>query len=215
MKKYSSIISNGLIAENPVFRLVLGMCPTMAISTSVQNGIAMGLAATFVLICSNFVISLLRNFVPEKVRIPAFIVVIATFVTVVQLVMEAFLPDLSKALGLYIPLIVVNCIIFARAESYASKNPPLASIIDGVGMGIGFTLALAILSCVREVLGAGTLLGIPLFGEAFKPALIFVLAPGGFITLGILMGAFNLVIQKIEQRQKARRVATEVKEVAA
>ena len=215
MKKYSSIISNGIITENPVFRLVLGMCPTMAISTSVQNGIAMGLAATFVLICSNLVISLLRNFVPEKVRIPAFIVVIATFVTVVQLVMEAFLPDLSKALGLYIPLIVVNCIIFARAESYASKNPPLASILDGVGMGIGFTLALAILSCVREVLGAGALLGIPLFGEAFKPALIFVLAPGGFITLGILMGAFNLVIKKIEQRQKARRVATKVKEVAA
>ena len=147
------IFLNGIVTENPTFRLVLGMCPTLAITTSVLNGLGMGLATTFVLVCSNFVISLIRNFVPSKVRIPAYIVVIATFVTIVQLLLEAFLPSLSQSLGLFIPLIVVNCIIFARAESFASKNPPLASMADGLGMGLGFTISLSIISAVRTTWG--------------------------------------------------------------
>ena len=172
------IFLNGIVTENPTFRLVLGMCPTLAITTSVLNGLGMGLATTFVLVCSNFVISLIRNFVPSKVRIPAYIVVIATFVTIVQLLLEAFLPSLSQSLGLFIPLIVVNCIIFARAESFASKNPPLASMADGLGMGLGFTISLSIISAVRELIGSGTLLGFPVLGSNYPGVLLFILAPG-------------------------------------
>lgn len=197
------IFLNGIITENPTFRLVLGMCPTLAVTTSVSNGLGMGLATTFVLVCSNFVISLIRNFVPNKVRIPAYIVVIATFVTIVQLLLEAFLPELSKSLGLFIPLIVVNCIIFARAESFASKNPPLSSMADGLGMGLGFTISLSLLSAVRELIGSGTLLGFPVLGSEYPGVLLFVLAPGGYITLGLVMVAFNAVMKKIDGRRRA------------
>ena len=197
------IFLNGIVTENPTFRLVLGMCPTLAITTSVLNGLGMGLATTFVLVCSNFFISLIRNFVPSKVRIPAYIVVIATFVTIVQLLLEAFLPSLSQSLGLFIPLIVVNCIIFARAESFASKNPPLASMADGLGMGLGFTISLSIISAVRELIGSGTLLGFPVLGSNYPGVLLFILAPGGYITLGLVMVAFNAVMKKIDGRRRA------------
>ena len=193
-----------IITENPTFRLVLGMCPTLAVTTSVLNGLGMGLATAFVLVCSNLVISLLRNFIPSKVRIPAFIVVIASFVTIVQLVLNAFLPDLASSLGLFIPLIVVNCIIFARAEAFASKNGPLASMTDGLGMGLGFTVSLTLISAVRELIGSGTLLGFPVLGANYPGVLLFVLAPGGYITLGLVMVAFNTVMGRIDKRRRAK-----------
>lgn len=205
MNKIKTIVLNGIITENPTFRLVLGMCPTLAVTTAAVNGLGMGLATTFVLICSNLVISLIRNFVPDKVRIPAYIVVIATFVTMVDLFLKAFLPDLSESLGLFIPLIVVNCIIFARAEAFASKNPPLDSMLDGLGMGLGFTCALTIISCVRELLGSGCLFGVDLLGPSYPPALIFVLAPGGFITLGLVLAAVNKLLSL--RRKKSEGVA--------
>lgn len=205
MNKFKKIVLNGIITENPTFRLVLGMCPTLAVTTAAENGLGMGLATTFVLICSNLVISLIRNFVPDKVRIPAYIVVIATFVTMVDLFLKAFLPDLSESLGLFIPLIVVNCIIFARAEAFASKNPPLDSMLDGLGMGLGFTCALTIISCVRELLGSGCLFGVDLLGPSYPPALIFVLAPGGFITLGLVLAAVNKLLSL--RRKKSEGVA--------
>ena len=198
------IFFNGIITENPTFRLVLGMCPTLAVTTSVLNGLGMGLATAFVLLCSNLVISLLRNFIPSKVRIPAFIVVIASFVTIVQLVLNAFLPDLASSLGLFIPLIVVNCIIFARAEAFASKNGPLASMTDGLGMGLGFTVSLTLISAVRELIGSGTLLGFPVLGANYPGVLLFVLAPGGYITLGLVMVAFNTVMGRIDKRRRAK-----------
>lgn len=198
------IFFNGIITENPTFRLVLGMCPTLAVTTSVLNGLGMGLATAFVLVCSNLVISLLRNFIPSKVRIPAFIVVIASFVTIVQLVLNAFLPDLASSLGLFIPLIVVNCIIFARAEAFASKNGPLASMTDGLGMGLGFTVSLTLISAVRELIGSGTLLGFPVLGVNYPGVLLFVLAPGGYITLGLVMVAFNAVMGRIDKRRRAK-----------
>ena len=198
------IFFNGIITENPTFRLVLGMCPTLAVTTSVLNGLGMGLATAFVLVCSNLVISLLRNFIPSKVRIPAFIVVIASFVTIVQLVLNAFLPDLASSLGLFIPLIVVNCIIFARAEACASKNGPLASMTDGLGMGLGFTVSLTLISAVRELIGSGTLLGFPVLGANYPGVLLFVLAPGGYITLGLVMVAFNTVMGRIDKRRRAK-----------
>jgi len=197
MQNLKKIFMNGLINENPTFRLVLGMCPTLAVTTQAFNGIGMGLATTFVLIFSNLVVSLLRNVIPEKVRIPAYIVIIATFVTIVEMLMAAFLPDLYDTLGLFISLIVVNCIIFARAESFASKNPPLASAADGLGMGLGFTLALTLIASVREIIGSGTFFGISLFGAAFEPALLFVMAPGGFITLGVMMILVNQLTKKL------------------
>ena len=187
------IILNGLFKENPTFRIVLGMCPTLAVTTAVVNALGMGAAATFVLICSNVVISALRNFIPDKIRIPAFVVVIASFVTIVQLLMQGFLPDLYQSLGIFIPLIVVNCIILGRAEAFASKNPVFDSMLDGLGMGLGFTLAITVISTIREIIGNGTFLGIPLFGEAYPPVLIFILAPGGFITLGLLMALVNRI----------------------
>ena len=198
------IFFNGIITENPTFRLVLGMCPTLAVTTSVLNGLGMGLATAFVLVCSNLVISLLRNFIPSKVRIPAFIVVIASFVTIVQLVLNAFLPDLASSLGLFIPLIVVNCIIFARAEAFASKNGPLASMTDGLGLGLGFTVSLTLISAVRELIGSGTLLGFPVLGANYPGVLLFVLAPGGYITLGLVMVAFNTVMGRIDKRRRAK-----------
>jgi len=187
----SKVFSNGLVIENPVLRLVLGTCPTLAVTTSVKNGIGMGLAATFVLIGSNLVISALRKVIPDKVRIPAFITVIAGFVTIVQLLMQAFLPSLNDALGIFIPLITVNCIILARAEMFASKNAVLPSIVDGVGMGIGFTAALFCMGAIREILGNGSFFDIPLpilfTGGYFEPILVFILPPGGFFVFGILI----------------------------
>jgi len=185
------VFMNGILTENPTFRLVLGVCPTLAVSTSAINGVGMGLAATFVLIGSNVVISMLRKFIPDKVRIPAFVVVICTFVTMVQMLMQAFLPSLYEALGLFIPLIVVNCIILARAEAFASKNTVMSSAMDGIGMGIGFTLALVLLGSVRELLGNGSIFGMDILGAAYEPMLLLVLAPGAFITFGLLLGILN------------------------
>ncbi|PLX84315.1 MAG: electron transport complex subunit RsxE [Desulfuromonas sp.] len=185
--------SKGLWRENAVFKLLLGLCPALAVTTSAENGAGMGLATTFVLICSNVVVALLRKVIPAKVRIPAFIVIIASFVTVVQLTMEAYLYDLHKALGIFIPLIVVNCLILGRAEAFASKRPLVPSVVDGVGMGLGFTLALFVLGAVREVFGSGTLLGISLFGGGYQPFLLMILPPGAFISLGFLLAAMNRV----------------------
>ncbi|MEF9990801.1 MAG: electron transport complex subunit E [Romboutsia sp.] len=192
----AKIIKNGLIDENPIFVQVIGMCPTLAVTTSAINGLGMGLSTTAVLICSNLVISMMRKFIPAKIRIPAFIVVIATFVTIVGMLLKAFVPALDAALGLFIPLIVVNCLILARAESFASKNGPVASVVDGIGMGLGFTLALTVLGAVREVLGNGSLFGIVLFGSSFQPALLFILPPGAFLTLGFLLAGFNKLRSK-------------------
>ncbi len=190
------IIKNGLIDENPVLVQVIGMCPTLAVTTSAINGLGMGLSTTVVLVCSNIVISLIRNFIPAKIRIPAFIGVIATFVTLVGMLLKAYIPALDAALGLFIPLIVVNCLILARAESFASKNGPFVSAIDGIGMGLGFALALTVLGAVREILGNGTLFGIGLFGASYQPALLFILPPGAFLTLGFLLAGFNKLKNK-------------------
>ena len=182
----------GLWRENAVFRLLLGLCPALAVTTSAENGLGMGLATTFVLVCSNIVVSLLRKVIPPKVRIPSFIVVIASFVTVVQLCMEAYFYDLYKALGIFIPLIVVNCLILGRAEAFASKNRFVPAVVDGVGMGLGFTLALFVLGAVRELFGSGTLLGYSVFGEAYQPLILMILPPGAFIAMGLLLAAMNL-----------------------
>ncbi len=203
-KSIRAVFMNGILRENPIFRLLLGMCPTLAISTAVSQGIGMGLASTFVLVSSNLVISLLRNVIPEKVRIPSFVVVIATFVTIVDLLMKAFLPELSKSLGVYIPLIVVNCIIFARAEAFASKNTPLRAIVDGFGMGAGFTLAITLLSAVREVIGSGTFLGMQVMPETYQPMAIIIRPPGGFLTLGILLVLVNAAVKAFEKRKEAK-----------
>jgi electron transport complex protein RnfE len=181
----------GIWKENAVFRLLLGLCPTLAVTTSAENGLGMGLATTFVLLCSNIVVSALRNLIPAKVRIPSFIVIIASFVTVVQLCMEAYVYDLYKALGIFIPLIVVNCVILGRAEAFASKKPVINSVADGLGMGTGFTLALFVLGGVREILGSGSLLGISLFGAGYQPFLLMILPPGAFIALGLLLAGMN------------------------
>ena len=190
------VFMNGVLSENPTFRLVLGCCPTLAVTTSALNGLGMGAAATFVLLCSNIVISLLRNFIPSKVRIPAFITVICTFVTIIQLVMQAFLPALYESLGIFIPLIVVNCIILGRAEAFASKNPVVDSAVDGLGMGVGFTLALVLMGCVRELIGNGTIFGTAVFGAAYEPMLIAVLPAGGFLVFGLLLGIINAIGNK-------------------
>ena len=188
-------LTNGILKENPTFALVLGMCPTLATTTSAINGMSMGLATLFVLVCSNVVISLLKNLIPDKVRIPAFIVVIATFVTMVQLVMQAYLPAIYDVLGLFIPLIVVNCIVLGRAEAFAAKNSVGLSALDGLGMGLGFTLSLTVLGVIREFLGAGTVFGLQIYSGHFA-ALIFVLAPGAFICLAYLMAAVNKLQKK-------------------
>lgn len=184
------ILMNGIIRENPIFVLLLGMCPTLGTTSSALNGMSMGLATMFVLICSNVVISSLKKVIPDQVRIPAFIVVIATFVTIVQMCMEAFVPALYASLGLFIPLIVVNCIVLGRAEAFAAKNKVGASAFDGIGIGLGFTLALTLLGTVREVLGTGKFFGLTLMPEEFG-SLIFVLAPGAFIALGYLIAIVN------------------------
>ena len=200
MKKGTPLFEflKGIVVENPVLVLVLGMCPTLAVTTNAINGIAMGLAATAVLLGSNIVISLIRNFVPSQVRIPIFIVVIATFVTITQLVMNAYFLQLYKVLGLFIPLIVVNCIILGRAEAFASKNNLFLSILDGLGMGIGFTLTLFLLGGFREILGNGTILGFNILGSGYQnnPMLIMILPPGGFLMLGLMMGATNYIMSK-------------------
>ena len=187
---YIKTITNGIVKENPTFVLLLGMCPTLATTTSATNGMSMGLATMFVLICSNFVISTIKNLVPDKVRIPVFVVVIAAFVSMLHMLMEAYLPEINKSLGIYIPLIVVNCVILGRAEAFACKNNPLASICDGIGIGLGFTIALTLLGAVREIIGAGSLFGTSLLPETCN-VLLFVLPPGAFITLGYLIAIVN------------------------
>jgi electron transport complex protein RnfE len=193
----ASVFSKGIIKDNPVFRLMLGLCPVLATSTSVNNAIGMGCAVIFVLVCSNFIVSLIRNWIPVKIRIPIFISIIATFVTIVDLVMAGFFPILHKSLGLFIPLIVVNCIILGRAEAYASKNRLLYSIVDGFGMGFGFTIALIIIATFRELLGNGTWLGIPILGSNFEPVLLMILPPGAFLTIGLIIGFINWLDHRI------------------
>ena len=201
------VFVNGIFNENPVFRLVLGTCPVIAVTTSVTNAIGMGMAATLVLIGSNVVISALRSFIPNKVRIPAYMVVISTFVTIIQLLMQAFVPALYEALGIFLPLIVVNCIILARAEAFAGKNAVMPSIADGIGMGIGFTFALILISAVREFFGTGSIMGFQLMGASFEPVLLFILAPGGFLVFGLLLGIINAIVDK----RKANKESKEVK----
>lgn len=192
MKPWVERIYNGVVKENPTMVLMLGMCPTLAVTTSAVNALSMGVSTMVVLIMSNLVISLVRNIIPDKVRLPAFIVIVASLVTMVELLMEAFVPGLYQALGIYIPLIVVNCIILGRAEAYASKNPPLLSVMDGLGMGLGFTCSLFVIGVLREFLGNGTVFGLDTtFGGAYKPMVIFVKAPGAFLILAFLIAILN------------------------
>lgn len=195
MRNNINILINGVVKENPIFVLLLGMCPTLATTTSALNGMSMGLATLFVLMCSNIVISSLKNLIPDMVRIPAFIVIIATFVTIVEMLMNAYLPSLADSLGIFIPLIVVNCIVLGRAESFASKNKVIPSFFDGLGIGIGFTLSLTVLGAVREFLGTGNIFSHTVFPEDYG-SLIFVLAPGAFIVLGYLIAIFNKLQNK-------------------
>jgi len=197
------VFMNGVITENPTFRLVLGTCPTLAVTTSAINGAGMGAAATFVLLGSNIVISALRKVIPDKVRIPCFIVVICMFVTIIQLVMQAFLPSLYESLGIFLPLIVVNCIILGRAEAFASKNPVVASAVDGIGMGLGFTLALTLIGCIRELAGNGSIFGINVLGTAYQPMLLMILPAGGFLVYGLLLGIINALTNRKKGAAKA------------
>ena len=209
-KTFLSALLNGLLFENPTFVLMVGMCPTLAVTTAASNAIGMGLSTTVVLVCSNLFISLMRNLISEKIRIPAFIVVIASFVTIVEMALKAYLPELSATLGLYIPLIVVNCIIFARAESFAFKNGPILALGDGIGMGFGFTAAITILASVREIFGAGTLFGYEIMGSGYQPMSILTAPSGGFLTLGILLIIVNLIRKKLDAMMAARREAEAV-----
>lgn len=195
MNNNLKVLINGVIKENPTFVLLLGMCPTLATTSSAINGMSMGLATMFVLICSNMVISMLKNVIPDMVRIPAYIVVIATFVTIIEMAMNAYVPALADSLGIFIPLIVVNCIVLGRAESFASKHGVFASIFDGAGMGLGFTLSLSILGAIRELLGTGKIFSINIYPEQYG-SLLFVLAPGAFIVLGYLIAIFNKLQHK-------------------
>ncbi len=194
--------TKGIFRRNPVFVLLLGLCPLLAVTTSVSNALGMGAAATFVLVFSNLIVSLVRNLIPNKVRIPCFIVVIATFVTLVELFLKAYLPDLNESLGLFVPLIVVNCIILGRAEAFASRNDPVVSVVDGLGMGVGFTFALTVLGAIREIAGSNALLGLELI-PGFSPALIMILPPGAFLTIGILLGFFALLRARKEKEDPA------------
>lgn len=195
--------TKGIFEYNPMFVLVLGICPSLAVTTSVKNGLAMGGAATFVLVCSNLIISILRAYIPREIRIPCFIVVIAAFVTMVELLMKAYLPpELNASLGIFIPLIVVNCIIMYRAESFAYKNKPLASVLDGAGLGLGWTLSLCLISSIRELLGEGTLFGLKI-SETYQPASVMIMAPGAFIVLGLLLGLFNW--RKLRNSEKSMK----------
>ncbi len=202
--KYRDILKNGIIEENPTFVQLLGMCPTLAVTTSVSNSIGMGLSATFVLMCSNFVISLVRKIIPNKIRIAAYIVIIATFVSIIEMLLKAYLPDLSQSLGMFVPLIVVNCIILARAESFAAKNAPIPSALDGISMGLGFTGALTIIGAIRELLGNGTILGFSVFGAAYNPALIFILPPGAFLVLGTIIAVINMIGDKKNTKEAGK-----------
>ncbi len=195
MNNSTKTLLNGIFKENPTFALVLGMCPTLATTTSAVNGMSMGLATMFVLVCSNVVISLLKNLIPDKVRIPAFIVVIATFVTIVEMLMKAYTPAIYDVLGLFIPLIVVNCIVLGRAEAFAAKNSVGMSALDGIGMGLGFTLSLTVIGIIRELLGTGACFGLNIYPDNYG-MLLFVLAPGAFIVLGLLMGLFQKYVKK-------------------
>ncbi len=186
-------VYNGVVKENPTLVLMLGMCPTLAVTTSAMNGVGMGLTTTAVLIMSNFIISMLRNIIPDSVRVPAFIVIVASFVTIVQFLLEGFFPSLYESLGIYIPLIVVNCIILGRAESFASKNPMILSAFDGIGMGLGFTVGLTAIAAVREIIGAGTIFGAQIMPTSYEPVAIFILAPGAFFVLACLVAIQNKV----------------------
>lgn len=197
MSVYLQDISRGIIKENPVFRLLLGMCPVLGVTAYAENGLGMGLASTMVLLCSNVVVSSVRNFIPKTIRIPIYIVVIATFVTLVGMVLEAFLPDLHAQLGIFVPLIVVNCMILGRAEAFAGKKPVIRSFFDGLGIGIGFTLALVLLASFREILGHGTVFGLDITGAAFQPMGVMALPPGAFLALGVLLAGVNVVFQKL------------------
>ena len=190
-------LKRGILTENPILILALGLCPALAVSTSLQNGFGMGVAVTFVLTCSNIIISMIKRLIPAKVRIPCYVVVIATFVTIVQLLMKAYFPVLDKQLGIFVPLIVVNCIILGRAEAFASKNNVIRSGIDGIVMGLGFTVSLCILSIIREILGSNKLWGLNFF-PGYKPVTLFILAPGGFLTIAFVMGVINYFRQKKE-----------------
>lgn len=195
-----SVFSKGILVENPTLRQMLGLCPTLAVTTAVTNGIGMGVATTFVLVCSGIVVSLLRNIIPTTMRLPAFITVIAGFVTLTMMVVEAYFPDLNQALGIYLPLIVVNCIVLGRAEVFASKHPVKAAALDGLGMGVGFTITLILMSAIRELLGAGTLLGLQVLPSFIEPMGVFIMPPGGFAVLGVLI-AVSVVV---EMRRKRR-----------
>lgn len=203
MNKCIERIYNGLVKENPTFVLMLGMCPTLAVTTSATNGIGMGLSTTAVLIMSNMLISMLRKIIPDSVRMPAFIVVVASFVTIVDFLLEGFVPSLYDSLGLYIPLIVVNCIILGRAESYASKNPVLPSIFDGIGMGLGFTVGLTCIGIVRELIGAGQIFGIQVMPDSYEPFTIFILAPGAFFVLACLVALQNKIKNRLAKQGKS------------
>lgn len=198
-KNYKEILTRGLIKENPVFVLLLGLCPTLGTTTSAINGMAMGLATTSVLVFSNFLISAFKKVIPDKIRIPAFIMIIASLVTIVEMLMKAYVPALYAVLGLFIPLIVVNCIVLGRAESFASKNDVFSSLLDGIGSGLGFTLALTILGSIREVLGNGTLFNVAVTPASYTPAMIFILAPGAFITIGFIIATQNFLKMKKEK----------------
>ncbi|MGI6576031.1 MAG: electron transport complex subunit RsxE [bacterium] len=187
------IFFNGIAKENPIFKLLLGMCPTLAVTTAAANGAWMGVAVIFVLTMANLVVSLIRGFVPDKIRIPCFVVVIAAFVTIADLLLNAYQPDIHRQLGIFIPLIVVNCVILARAETFASKNPMIPSMFDGLGMGFGYMVGLLIVGSIRELLGAGTIFGLQVMPVAYEPAVIMILPPGAFITLGLLLGFFNVI----------------------
>ena len=202
MNKCVERLYNGLVKENPTFVLMLGMCPTLAVTTSAINGVGMGLTTTVVLVMSNMLISMLRKIIPDSVRMPAFIVVVASFVTIVQFLLEGFIPSLYDSLGLYIPLIVVNCLILGRAESYASKNPVLPSIFDGIGMGLGFTIGLTSIGIVREVIGAGQIFGKQIMPSSYEPVTIFILAPGAFFVLAGLVAIQNKVKRNAANKGK-------------
>jgi Na+-translocating ferredoxin:NAD+ oxidoreductase subunit E len=196
-----SEFTKGLYKENPTFRIVLGLCPVLAVTTTAKNGIGMGVATTLVLICSNFIISLVRKLIPNNIRIPVFIVIAATFVCIVEMLMQAYAPDLYKALGIFVPLIVVNCIILGRAEAFAAKNPVIHSVADGLGMGTGFTINLMIVSSIRELIGNGSIYGMSILPASYQPVLLMILAPGAFLTLGYLLGLSNWFNMRMKKSQ--------------
>lgn len=208
MNKCIERIVNGIVKENPTFVMLIGMCPTLAVTTSAINGIGMGLSTTLVLVFSNLLISLLRKIIPDSARVPAFIVVVASLVTIVQFLLEGYVPSLYASLGIYIPLIVVNCIILGRAEAYASFNPVIPSFFDGVGMGLGFTIGLASIGIVRELIGAGTIFGVQVMPSFYQPITIFILAPGAFLVLSLLTAAQNRVKRKMQEKGKETKIGS-------